>query len=201
MYYYGIHKVNDCETMDPDYIGSGVGISAAIKKHGKSAFHRTVLLEFDDAHSALDWEARMVTTREVDDPLCYNRKLGGGSGGGHSEASKVRMSVAKKGKKIKPRSEEHMANLRAAWDKRGPLSEEHRKKLYDARMNRGPVTDKTKKKMSVSQKKRHAKSPMSEETRARISASLAGRKRQPHTEETKAKMSVSQRERRRRERE
>lgn len=196
MYYYGIHGVKNRETMDPDYIGSGPGIVAAIKKHGKSVFHRTVLREFDNREDANAWESRVVTVREIEDPLCYNRNLGGSFGGLQSKATIARIS---KKLKNRPMAEETKIKIRAKL-KGVPRPKDVREKISASRAGKVCPEDVKKKisgkltgrKLPDTHKANISKGGMgrkaSPETGAKISAAKKGVK---HTAEARAKMSAS----------
>ncbi len=59
------------------YMGSGTYIRKAIRKHGRSCFKRKVLGRFKTEQEAYDLEAKLITEKELKDPLCYNIQLGG----------------------------------------------------------------------------------------------------------------------------
>jgi len=57
-FYIGVHSTDDPED---GYLGSGRGISFAIKKYGKENFERTTLMFFPSRDLALEYESEIVT--------------------------------------------------------------------------------------------------------------------------------------------
>ena len=76
-YYYGVRTLR--KENDP-YLGSGIRLSAAIKKYGKEFFTRVDLVEFKSFEEALEWEKATITQEMIVDPKCYNLKAGGAGG-------------------------------------------------------------------------------------------------------------------------
>lgn len=108
-YYIGKHK-----TVNPNdsYLGSGVALSSAIKKHGKQNFVKQVLFVFDCEEEMNLKESELVTKEIISDPLSYNMALGGQGGNLGPEVNKKighKMSKILKGK---PKSESHKQSLR-----------------------------------------------------------------------------------------
>lgn len=101
-FYIGVHKGQ----AEDSYLGSGLRLKASIKKYGKD-FHRREIMEvFPDLPSALAKESLVVDDRMLENPLCMNLKVGGRGGfGKHSEESKLRMSMARRGRKFSKLSE------------------------------------------------------------------------------------------------
>jgi ribulose bisphosphate carboxylase small subunit len=87
MYYIGVHIT---ENIDDGYIGSGADILKAIKIFGKEKFKREILYIYtseehsDDKAKKIMYnkERELVTEKQINDPMCYNRILGG-LGTGH----------------------------------------------------------------------------------------------------------------------
>lgn len=73
-YYRGKHSA---KSLDNDYMGSGTLIRAAIEKYGVGNFKKTILKTFPTSQEAYDYEAEVVTMKEVKDPMCYNLQVGG----------------------------------------------------------------------------------------------------------------------------
>ena len=77
MYYRGKHSA---ESLDNDYMGSGTLIKAAIEDLGVDNFKKTILATFPTSDEAFEYEAQVVTMKEVNDPMCYNLMPGGRGG-------------------------------------------------------------------------------------------------------------------------
>lgn len=76
-FYIGVHKTDN---EDDDYLGSGKLISRAIKKYKFKNFRKEILGRFEDAKSAYELEAKLVTPELVESYECYNMKRGGEGG-------------------------------------------------------------------------------------------------------------------------
>jgi len=171
-------------TRDPyKYNGSGKHWSRHINKHGKEhivtlwvsdLYHDTSIVEVALKFSA---DNDIVKSKEWANQKPENGLDGGASGTKHTQETKNKISASNKGK---------------------PLSEEHKTKLSVSQKGR-KHTDETKAKQSASAKgKKHTektkakmRKPRSDETKAKISATLTGKKRGPQSDETKAKISAS----------
>ncbi len=79
-YYIGKHK-----TQDPydDYLGSGKLIRAAINKYGRDKFTKTILEMCDSEEHMNEREREIVNLEQVNNPNCYNCRVGGEGGWGH----------------------------------------------------------------------------------------------------------------------
>ena len=64
-YYIGKHSAT---SLDNDYMGSGDAIKAAIEKYKLRNFKKTILKTFPTSQEAYDYEAEVVTMKEVKDP-------------------------------------------------------------------------------------------------------------------------------------
>jgi len=89
-------------------MGSGKYIKNAIKKYGKENFKREILKFFNTFEEALDYEAKIVNDNVLNDPKCYNLKIGGKGGSAkgrispmknkhHSEITRKKISNSEKG--------------------------------------------------------------------------------------------------------
>lgn len=76
MKYIGVHKQMGVDF--DGYLGSGTRLLRAIRKHGKSNFHRETLFVFSNLSDALSKEAEIVTKELVESSLYYNMTIGGG---------------------------------------------------------------------------------------------------------------------------
>lgn len=74
-YYIGVHSTVD---IDDGYMGSGIILRNAIKKHGVKNFSREILFSFETRLDLLKKEAELVNDELLKDPLCYNLIAGGG---------------------------------------------------------------------------------------------------------------------------
>lgn len=98
-WYIGMDSNND-----PNYLGSGLLLSRAIRKYGKENFKKELLEETNDlANREIYW---IKETNAVNDPMSYNIAAGGKGGNtraGYSKEelkeSNQRMSEAHKGEK------------------------------------------------------------------------------------------------------
>lgn len=74
--------IRSCEgsPFDDTYLGSGVALLAAVRKYGREAFTKQVLVIVESREEALRIEAALVTDDVARDRSTYNRTRGGGSG-------------------------------------------------------------------------------------------------------------------------
>lgn len=75
MIYIGYHRTRD---INDNYMGSGILISRAVKKHGISNFSKEVLFVFDTEQEALNKEHEIVNEEFVYRNDTYNKTVGGG---------------------------------------------------------------------------------------------------------------------------
>jgi len=137
-YYYGIRRTyKDTDVFGDKYFGSGKILKTAIDKYGLENFTKEIVYVFGDRKEAYDWERETVTIDLVNDPMCYNIKLGGEGGSGTlglkgwwaTETNKKRTGINHPfyGKTRPPHSEEtkRKQSLATKGIPRGPFSEEH----------------------------------------------------------------------------
>lgn len=67
-YYIGQHKGRE----DDDYLGSGLALKGAIKKHGEKNFKREILAFANDPVELDLLEAKFIGDKEVKDTNCFN---------------------------------------------------------------------------------------------------------------------------------
>lgn len=96
-YYLGMHQHETA--FDPKYLGSGVGLAEAIKKHGRDAFNCEVIEYCSTREEMFEREKALITEEVVRDNTSYNRNIGGRGG-------------AYKGRRTS--NEKHKAAVRAA---------------------------------------------------------------------------------------
>lgn len=115
--YIGKHSFKELENR---YLGSGFGIKAAIKKHGRESFVKEIVSTHETEDAAYEAEAILIESVDaIRNPLFYNRTKGGRGGVAgrsltedhkrkiskstkgivRSAETKARMSKAKKGRK------------------------------------------------------------------------------------------------------
>lgn len=185
-YYYGKRSCN-CLAVDDKYMGSGTLLMRSQKNHGIHNFAKEILAYCESSEDALELEEMAVTLEEVNNPMCYNMKVGGAGGGAKgrvfSEESKQKMreyraytsketrrkiSESKKG--IKPSDE---ARRKQSEAQRGTKrSEEAIKNMSKAQKDRNfKHTDETKQMLSELRKGKKA----SEESRRNQSEAQKGR--------------------------
>lgn len=143
--YVGVHK-----TSNPydSYLGSGKVLHQSIRKHGKHAFTKEILLITEDRTAAYALEKEIVTQEFIEDPLTYNQKVGGDGGWDFVHAARLTN---------KNKTAEHYAKM-------GKIGNEKFQQLRkDPAYNAEWIKKVT-----------HAQSS---ETRDKISKSLTGRKR------------------------
>ena len=76
-FYIGVHKTKD---INDDYYGSGLNIQKAIKKYGIQNFEKKILHIFTRRKDAYLKEKELVTEDLINNPKCYNLKIGGKGG-------------------------------------------------------------------------------------------------------------------------
>lgn len=76
--YVGVHQTED---PNDSYLGSGKLLRRAVKKHGRAAFIKEVLFDFDTREEMLAKERDLVTTAFKCDPSNYNLVEGGEASG------------------------------------------------------------------------------------------------------------------------
>lgn len=72
--YVGVHTTSN---LDDGYMGSGIAIMRAVKKHGVKNFRKEIIQFFDSESEAYDYELRIVSEEYVAREDTYNMTLGG----------------------------------------------------------------------------------------------------------------------------
>lgn len=147
--YIGAHKTSN---MDDGYMGSGTLLKRAFKKHGVSVFTKEILKHFESESDMFEYESTLVNEEFVarvdtynitvggfgGDRFTYNPnkenmrlrmcqrvgKLNGMYGKSHSDASKHKISVNKKGQR----------KGIATWNKGKALSDDHRANMRNSKL-------------------------------------------------------------------
>lgn len=125
-FYIGKHSTAD---LSDGYMGSGIALSKAIRKYGKESFKMEILTFCESKEELSILEGRLVTQELVDDPMCYNLKLGGEGGWDHCPPNGRKLSDETRRKM----SESHTGKSRP---KRGPMSEEEKIRRSNALLGR-----------------------------------------------------------------
>ena len=124
-YYYGCHSTNDI--MD-GYMGCGKDLWKDYHKYGKENFEMIMLENFLTSKERYDAERKLITNKDISNPMCYNL-VGGGDGGlegyKHSKDSKKKISEGNKGKIIPEHQRKIISELRMGV----PLSSSHKKSI------------------------------------------------------------------------
>lgn len=173
--YIGKHSTNNIED---NYFGGGIYLNRAVKKYGKENFRKEIL-EFCNENELNKKEIMWIQKLNTQKPNGYNLTIGGDGGDTYSLLSKEekirfreKCSKINKGRKF---SEEHKQKMRK------PKQEDHKQKL------RKPKCEEHRRKMKEAWKKRR-ETPVSEETRLKISKAGKGEKR---SQECKDKISLA----------
>jgi hypothetical protein len=187
-YYIGKHSSDD---PSDDYLGSGIALLRAIKKHGIENFKKEILHLYDNEAEAYDKER--VILEELDglkDPLCYNLCYGGvgfWKGSTHSVEAREKISQGNKGK---IRTDE--AKQRYSASKKGiPKSDAHKQRLSDVNMGK-KTSDETKAKISAANTGQKRSTEFCENQSKRQEGNTVWPKGKLRSEETKQKMSAAQ---------
>jgi group I intron endonuclease len=95
--YIGMHRTKN---VDDNYLGSGIKIMRAIKKHGKQSFKREILVVCKDVVEAHQKESFFIEAYNTLHPNGYNISPTGGTQGGGvcTVETRKKQSDAKKGK-------------------------------------------------------------------------------------------------------
>lgn len=78
-YYLGRRK-SKVEPSRDRYFGSGLGLKAAIKKHGRENFLKVILETYETFEDLIEAEKKLITMDVIKDSSCYNQSLGGPGG-------------------------------------------------------------------------------------------------------------------------
>lgn len=85
-HYIGVHSTKQ---LDDGYLGSGVAIRRAIKKHGSKNFVKEILFFGFSKQDAFEVEREMVTRAVTLDPNTYNLAVGGSGNSGMTKRSRI----------------------------------------------------------------------------------------------------------------
>ena len=124
--YVGVHVTNDIED---GYLGSGLAISRAIKKHGRDKFTREILHDVTSAEEAYQLEAQIVNEQFVERDDTYNLRTGGLGGWSHQHTAETKERMRQSHLALPPREGK-------------PLTESHREAIRAGQRNSSKVNEK-----------------------------------------------------------
>jgi hypothetical protein len=106
------------------YLGSGVLLKMAINKYGVENFEKVILKNFDNEKEAREYEKYLIEELDAINSDSYYNLVVGGYGGGvnkHpvSEETKIKISQAKKGKKLNREQIVKMGKITLQYDLNG----------------------------------------------------------------------------------
>lgn len=146
--YIGVHSTEDIED---GYLGSGLALLNAIKKHGKENFKREILEFFNSKEDAFLREKEIVNEDWVNTPNTYNAMLGG-KGGNFTAEIKNKIAKTLTGRKqsaetVEKRRQKHIGrkNTKETLEKMSSIAknrryaEDARKSFSQAAKNRAKV--------------------------------------------------------------
>lgn len=161
----------------PWYLGSGVYLTRTIKKEGRQNFKKEILEICYSQNELNVREIYWIKKFDSRNPLIgYNITIGGDgwTGNHHTEESKKKMSIAKKGRKFSDEVRKHMSENNARHMLGKHHTKEAKEKMAKARRGKKPW---------------NKGMPHSTETKKKISERCSGFTGKHHTEEHKLYMS------------
>jgi len=178
--YIGQHTTNN---LNDGYTGSGKLIEYSINKYGLDN-HITGIIEFCTGDNISEKEIFWITKKNTINPNGYNLTKGGEGGDTYALLSEEDK------KKFREKSSKNNKGRKRSEETKRKMSEARKGHSWNAGI---PKCEETKQKMTEAWKIRRL-TPVSEETKGRISQSQMGHTR--HTEEGKERISIanSQRE-------
>lgn len=178
-FYIGIHRTDN---LNDDYMGSGVILKRAIKKHGIQNFKKEILEYFDNYEDLLKREKEIINEEMLNNKKCYNSKEGGYGSCVFPEHVKKKLSdIAKK--RWKDENYREMMNVKCfnkerskkisekvkKWISDNP--EKHKEKMMKINKNPDKIkkmadthrgmkrSDETRKNISLAAKENHKNNP------------------------------------------
>ena len=150
--YVGVHSTWN---LNDGYLGSGSILSKAISKYNKENFVRIILHYCYDEQQMYEYEQYIVVKYFIERKDTYNIRIGGKTGYVkiHSEETKKKISLAKKGKPMSQEAKNKLSKSRMgypAWNKGIPISTDVKNKLYNSHKGK-KLSQETKDKISKSQ--------------------------------------------------
>lgn len=122
--YIGLHKTKD---LNDGYMGSGIMIKRAIKKHGVENFKKEILFIFDNYQDMLSKEIELVTEEFCIREDTYNMARGGGDGWSYANRNGLNRTEWHKINNAK-----HMKEMSAKGNEKQKLLAETNKEWLEA---------------------------------------------------------------------
>lgn len=181
-YYVGIRTCPPGRAPEADttYLGSGRAIRAAVAKHGRAMFSKTILEVFETREEAADLERALVGLETANSPWSYNLKAGGEEPGAGrvGDEGRARMSRRRAERWRDPEDRRRVSEALRGRE----VSDETRERIACALRGRRLAPEHVEKLREARRGQRHT-----EESRAKMSAAHRGRGRVV-SDETRAKM-------------
>lgn len=196
--YVGVHLSNDIN--NDNYLGSGLHLRRAIKKHGIQNFQRIIIHQTDSKQQAYQIERNIVNDQFVFRNDTYNMKCGGFGGfpkniwlgKHHSEETKEKCRLKNLGKIVSQQSKKKMSLAKkgkTTWNKGISPSQETKKKRSQSRTGKYVGKDNPWfGKHHSEQTRQKMRKPKSQQHKQKLSET--GKKRR-HSDQTKAKITQS----------
>lgn len=130
--YIGQHKY---KKLNDSYMGSGVHIKRAIKKHGIENFKKEILYSNIQYKETVDDMERFAIAKERAIGKAEYNIADGGQGGHLSEETRRKISETSKGKKMSEEAKRKMSEAhkgQVTWNKGKHISEEVKRKISEA---------------------------------------------------------------------
>lgn len=153
--YIGKHQT---ENINDSYLGSGINLKKAIKKHGLENFKKEILFIFDTEEEMNRKEKELINEDFISDENNYNLGIGG-EGGPHFKGKKHTQEAIDKSnrtqeyieKRKKTFKENFEKGINKSWNKGKKQTIEHNKKISEGCKGR-IISEETKEKISLTLK-------------------------------------------------
>lgn len=198
-FYLGVRSSRNAPA-DDAYLGSGIKITNAVRKYGRSSFKKEILATYPSRAAANDAE-KLLIEKHLGDPNCYNI-ANGGNGWGLLEKrapTEVYERIAAKQRGVpKPKHRaETKRQISATLKKRNGRG--HALRSENATAIRMQMAETARRKFASGERVHHnLGKPLCEETKAKIAFALQGNAPWnvgvPATEEARQKMSAAKKD-------
>ena len=199
-FYLGVRSSKKSPEEDP-YLGSGIRITNAIKKHGRSSFKKEILATYPSRAAANDAE-KLLIEKHLGDTNCYNIANGGNGWGllGKRASAEVYERIAAKQRGVpKPKHRaETKRQISTTLKKRNGRG--HALRSENATAIRVQMAETARRKFASGERVHHnLGKPLREETKTKISVTLRGNipwnAGVPASKEARQKMSAAKKDR------